>query len=115
MVMVYFDEDIANFYRSGRKMLPTYTDRRMEITVNETKEYTAEGAWAHTMPSAPQRFMNRLPPEFTDYRKVPELEKHEALHNVLGLAGYDEGFVTAFAMNPSSDIEFHNRAMLVRR
>ena len=115
MVMVYFDEGIANFYRTGRRMLPSYRDDRMKIVVTETKEYTAEGAWAHTMPSAPQRFMNRLPLELTDYRQVPELEKHEALHNVLGLAGYDERFVTAFARNPSSEIEFRNRARLVRR
>ncbi len=111
---MYFDESIENFYRTGRRM-PAYTDRRMEITVNETKGYTAEGAWAHTVPSAPHRFMNRLPLEFTDYRQVPELEKHEALHNIMGLAGHDEDFVTAYARNPSSDIEFHNRARLVRR
>lgn len=100
------EEDYRSQYRP---------DGKVEIAVLETKEYTAEGAWAHTVPSAPQKYMNRLPLAFTDYRKVPELVKHEALHNIMGLAGYNEGFVTAYARNPSSDIEFYSRARLVRR
>ncbi|MDI6720841.1 MAG: hypothetical protein QMD85_00520 [Candidatus Aenigmarchaeota archaeon] len=113
--MLYSDDAIKMHYMKNEEQLdlPRYKNNKMEIAVFETREYTAEGAWAHTVPSAEEgdKHMCILPPEIRDYR-LP-IHKHEALHNIYPHAS--EGFVTRSAFNPSFDIEFKNRVRLVYR
>ncbi len=71
-----------------------YYGYRPKIDVVETANYTAEGAWAHTIPS--ERKICMLPPELRDYR-LPIIE-HEIEHNVDPSA--NEALVHARAFSP---------------
>ena len=94
---------------------PKYRDHKEVITFVETKEYTADGAWAHIHPW--RREMCIQPPELRDYR-LPIFE-HEGLHAVYRGTEPDrdnhESFVTSYAHNPSSKIELYNRVRFVKR
>ncbi len=113
-----FDEATRDMYREAmeREVLPPrYKDRKETITFVETKEYTADGAWAHIHPW--QRIMCIQPPELRDYR-LPIFE-HEGLHAVYRGTEPDrdmhESFVTSYAHNPSSRNELYNRIRFVKR
>ena len=71
-----------------------YTDKPA-LQVFTSDEYTAEGAWAHTIPE--KKVILIRPPERRD-PYLPIIE-HEVLHNVFPEAS--EGFVRAVAYNPS--------------
>lgn len=86
--------------------LKPYRPSYIVIDGTVTNEYTALGAWAHTIPG--RRTMCILPPE----RRDPYLpiEVHEALHNLY--PNEPEEVVHAMAFDKSRQHEARSRAII---